>query len=160
PKAFARRPRSSWLELFHEHDLAALPVLRPTEVFDDPQVLHDGVVQAVQGRDGVVTEQIGPSIPFSEAARPAASSGGALVDAAGAGSAEAAPGEGPLAGLRVLDLSSYFAGPYGARLLSDLGAEVIKVEPPEGDPMRPLPDPFEGAQRGKRAMVVDLKRPE
>ena len=67
--------------------------------------------------------------------------------------------DGPLAGIRVLDFSSYFAGPYGARLLSDLGADVIKVEPLEGDPMRPLPDPFEGAQRGKRAIAVDLKSP-
>ena len=66
--------------------------------------------------------------------------------------------DGPLAGIRVLDFSSYFAGPYG-RLLSDLGADVIKVEPLEGDPMRPMPDPFEGTQRGKRAIAVDLKSP-
>src|SRR5439155_26972416 len=41
--------------------------------------------------------------------------------------------------------------------LSDLGAEVLKVEPIEGDPMRPLPSSFEASQRGKRSLAVDLK---
>jgi crotonobetainyl-CoA:carnitine CoA-transferase CaiB-like acyl-CoA transferase len=66
-------------------------------------------------------------------------------------------GGGALAGLRVLDFSSFFATAYGAKFLSDLGADVIKVEPLEGDQMRPLPDPFEACQRGKRNIAVDLK---
>jgi len=41
-------------------------------------------------------------------------------------------------------------------LLGDLGADVIKIEPPEGDQMRPLPDPFEACQRGKRNIALDL----
>ncbi len=49
-----------------------------------------------------------------------------------------APGEsrGPLAGLRIVELGHYIAGPFAARLAADLGAEVIKVEPLEGDPAR------------------------
>ncbi len=43
---------------------------------------------------------------------------------------------GPLAGVRVLDLSAYIAGPYGCTLLADQGAEVLKVEPPAGDNLR------------------------
>ncbi len=43
---------------------------------------------------------------------------------------------GPLAGVKVLDLSAYIAGPYGCALLADQGAHVIKVEPPAGDNLR------------------------
>ena len=66
----------------------------------------------------------------------------------------------PLDGLRLVDFATFFASPYGARLLSDLGAEVIKVESIDGDPMRPLPEMFEGANRGKTGTSVNLKHPQ
>ena len=49
---------------------------------------------------------------------------------------------------------------YGSKILSDLGADVIVIETPGGDQMRPLPNPFEAGQRGKRNLVIDLKTPE
>jgi crotonobetainyl-CoA:carnitine CoA-transferase CaiB-like acyl-CoA transferase len=74
------------------------------------------------------------------------------------------PPHAPLAGIRILDLSAYIAGPYGCALLADLGAEVIKVEPPVGDNLRKYPSTlpaesraFLGVNRGKRGIALDLK---
>ncbi|WP_430387546.1 CaiB/BaiF CoA transferase family protein [Dyella sp. 20L07] len=74
---------------------------------------------------------------------------------------------GPLAGIRVLDLSAYIAGPYGCTLLADQGADVIKIEPPGGDNLRQYPSTlasesraFLGVNRSKRGVVLDLKRVE
>jgi CoA:oxalate CoA-transferase len=73
----------------------------------------------------------------------------------------------PLEGLRVLDFSIMLAGPYCARLLADVGADVIKIEPPEGDDMRlrtPLRDGhstyFGQLNAGKRSLALDLKNAE
>jgi len=74
---------------------------------------------------------------------------------------------GPLAGVRVLELGHYVAAPFATRLLADLGAEVIKVEPPGGDPVRQWGSRFRGSApwwsvhaRNKRCITLDLKRPE
>src|SRR5215470_16482694 len=73
----------------------------------------------------------------------------------------------PLEGIRVLDFSIMLAGPYCARLLADVGAEVIKIEPPEGDDMRlrtPLRDGhsayFGQLNAGKQSLALDLKSAE
>ncbi len=72
----------------------------------------------------------------------------------------------PLAGLKILELGHYIAGPFATRLLADMGAEVIKVEPPEGDPIRgwgarhnghPLWFSIHG--RNKLSVTLDLKNP-
>lgn len=63
----------------------------------------------------------------------------------------------PLDGLRVLDLTMWRPGPYATQLLAQLGADVIKVEPPGGEPMRMFGDHFDVLNRHKRSMVLDLK---
>lgn len=80
---------------------------------------------------------------------------------------ESAPLAGPLAGIRVLDLSAYIAGPYGCTLLADQGADVLKIEPPDGDNLRRYPSTLEaesraflGVNRGKRGIAIDLKDPK
>ena len=64
---------------------------------------------------------------------------------------------GQLEGLRVLDLTIWRPGPYATQLLAEQGAEVLKVEPPGGDPMRSMPDLFDVLGAGKRSIILDLK---
>lgn len=73
----------------------------------------------------------------------------------------------PLAGIRVLDIASMLAGPYGATMLGDMGADVIKIEPPYGDESRAIGAKVEndsgfyvGINRNKRGIVLDLTKPE
>ncbi len=80
----------------------------------------------------------------------------------------ASGGTGPLAGVRVVELGVWVAGPAAGGIMADWGADVIKVEPAGGDPQRalfgsvgfdgsiPVP-PFEVDNRGKRSMVPDLR---
>jgi crotonobetainyl-CoA:carnitine CoA-transferase CaiB-like acyl-CoA transferase len=83
---------------------------------------------------------------------------------------ETKPPTGPLAGILVADLSTVLAGPYATMLLGDLGADVVKVEPPEGDPTRGWGPPWVGpsdartaayylaVNRNKRSIRLDLRR--
>jgi crotonobetainyl-CoA:carnitine CoA-transferase CaiB-like acyl-CoA transferase len=83
------------------------------------------------------------------------------------------PTTGPLAGLRIIDLSTVLAGPYATMLLADLGADVVKVEPPEGDATRGWGPPWVGDElagtrtaayylavnRNKRSVRLDVRQP-
>jgi CoA:oxalate CoA-transferase len=73
----------------------------------------------------------------------------------------------PLAGIRVIELANFIAGPLCGTLLADMGADVIKIEPPQGDMGRATPPirngesvSFTALNRNKRSLVLDLKRPE
>jgi crotonobetainyl-CoA:carnitine CoA-transferase CaiB-like acyl-CoA transferase len=74
----------------------------------------------------------------------------------------------PLSGIRILDLSTMLAGPFGSMMLADLGADVIKIETPDGDGTRTFPPHFHkgdslyyiSVNRNKKSIVIDLKQPD
>jgi len=74
---------------------------------------------------------------------------------------------GPLSGVRIVDMTTVLMGPYATQILGDMGADIIKVEPPQGDGSRaigPMRSPGMGglfihANRSKRSIVLDLKKP-
>ncbi len=78
---------------------------------------------------------------------------------------QAGPADGPLAGIRVIDLTTVISGPVCTMILADQGADVIKVEPPTGDIARRTAGDgeftamFASANRGKRSVALDLKQP-
>jgi crotonobetainyl-CoA:carnitine CoA-transferase CaiB-like acyl-CoA transferase len=171
-EAFKTKPRDEWIRLLHAADVACLPVLEPAEVLLDDQVEFAGQRIAVDDPDFGRIYQAAPAVRFRNAApampSPAPAVGAHNVELAALLKSEPRPRPAPakapirhaLQGLRVLDFSSFFACGFGGRLLSDLGADVIKVETPDGDQMRPLPDVFDAAQRGKRDVVLNLKTAE
>jgi crotonobetainyl-CoA:carnitine CoA-transferase CaiB-like acyl-CoA transferase len=85
----------------------------------------------------------------------------------GPGGPRSGKNEGPLAGYRVLEIGSTVAGPFCGRMLADFGAEVIKVEPADGDPVRTMGKSVDGHSlyaasifRNKKLVSIDLRRPE
>ncbi len=167
---FKSKPRAEWVRLFLEADVCAVEHLHATEVYDTPQARHNAMVINVDDPVLGQVEQVAPAIKFSETpafVRGAAPRVGEHTDAvldtlAGwpvlEGRVTRLPDRRPLlADVRILDFGAYYAGPYSSRLLADLGADVVKIEPLLGDPLRGIERPFFSAQAGKRAMAANLK---
>jgi crotonobetainyl-CoA:carnitine CoA-transferase CaiB-like acyl-CoA transferase len=144
---------------------AVEPVVAPGAILRHPQTIANGTVADVAGTTqmgvplhllGTPGEVVGPEPEVGAHTEEVLATLGARVPAAvGSGSGER--GSPPLAGVRVLDFGQYLAGPFGPMILGDLGADVVKIEPPRGDAMRMTPKPFAGCQRGKRSLALDLK---
>ncbi len=157
---FAAQPRDVWLERLRAVGIACEPVLAPGEALADPHLAETGL--AVSRFDGghhdvVVASPISvrPLVPDEPP--------GPRLDPAAARTTPPAPEPPPealLAGVRVLDFSAFVAGPLAAQVLADLGADVIKVEPLEGEAMRAAAYAMAACQRGKRSLAMDLGAPE
>ncbi len=169
PDILRSRSRDEWLGLLWGAEVAALPVGQPGEALDDPQTRHAGIVASLDDPELGSIELLGPTIAF--AASPGAIAAPAPVLGADTNAIRSAgwespglpvvtgqaPLPSPMAGVRIAEFATFFAAPYSNRLLSDLGAEVVKIEGVVGDPSRPLMDIFEGANRGKVGIAANLK---
>jgi len=176
-EAFLTRPSQEWLEDFWSHDIPAQPAAPFGAILADRQARLNGYVTRVDDPDLGPIVQAGTPFttqPPSRVTRPAPGLGqhtdevlAERPDAQPAGATLRAaaptgidPVRSPLAGLRVLDLGNFLAGPLGPMLLADLGADVVKVEATTGDQMRPIQRVFASCQRGKRGVALDLKSPD
>lgn len=80
-----------------------------------------------------------------------------MTSMSGREASQAGPLSSLLAGLRVIDLTRNLPGPFSTRMLADLGAEIIKVEPPDGDPARSMGSLFEALNHGKECRRIDFR---
>ena len=167
---------AEWNSVFDaEPDVWAEVLRKGPEVLEHPQLLFDDNVIEVDDPDRGPVRQFAPLVGFHGAFRPQ------LIPAPRPGEGEAdvraewvgsrspaveidAPAGLPLAGVTILELGTQYAAPFGAALLTDLGARVIKIEQQDGDQIRwmtPFPD-LSGVKtlQGKESLAVDITRPE
>jgi crotonobetainyl-CoA:carnitine CoA-transferase CaiB-like acyl-CoA transferase len=161
--AFRTRTRDEWLARLEEGDCPSGPLGDRDRWLDHPQLCANGVRAEVE--DPERGHVVMPGIPLVLTETP----GSVRTPAPRLGehdstvqpwpaqpTVEASPERserGPLAGFRVLNLGTILAGPYAGALLADLGADVIKVEPPVGDPFRETGFVY---NRGQRGLAIDL----
>jgi len=143
---FASGTRERWLAELVDAPFRCEPVLQPGEALLDPHVRTIGLAVEHHDDDRGTLTVLGPVHSIVPRGR-----------ADGDLSADHRP---LLADVRVLDLSAYLAGPIGPLVLAELGADVIKVEPPTGDVHRNMEPMYAAGQRGKRSVAIDLKAPD
>jgi crotonobetainyl-CoA:carnitine CoA-transferase CaiB-like acyl-CoA transferase len=160
---FLSRPRAHWLALLRDADLPCAPVATRAAWFGGPTVAANRMrIELDHPELGqVVMPGVSLSLGATPAAEPRLAQPISLADIAPRRAAAASPAAprdgGPLHGVKVLDLGNVIAAPYAGAILASFGAEVIKVEAPDGDPYRYAPQ-FLSFNRGKRGVALDLKR--
>jgi crotonobetainyl-CoA:carnitine CoA-transferase CaiB-like acyl-CoA transferase len=135
---FATGSREEWMARINEVGVPVGPVLTIEDALAHPQVASQGFVSDDGRLQNLVRVNHQPT----------------------GGQPRPASGTLPLSGLRVLEVTGYIAGSYTGRLLADLGADVVKVEAPGGDPFRTTGYGFASWNYGKRGMVLDLTTEE
>jgi crotonobetainyl-CoA:carnitine CoA-transferase CaiB-like acyl-CoA transferase len=168
-RSFATRPRDAWLEAFAAAGVPAAPVSTRAEWLDGD------IVAATGGRLDLDHADLGPvvlpGVPVRLPATPARvrhlPGDEHVVAAAGvwpgvvrlgpASTADRTAAARPLAGLQVVDLSTFLAAPFASALLADHGAEVVKVETTSGDPYRIFTASYASVNQAKTACALDLR---
>ncbi len=173
-RRIAAKPRAHWVDVLRHAEVCGIEHLLPCEVFDQPQAQHNQMVVEIDDPVLGPVQQVAPaakfpalgSVSLTPAPTPGQHTEAVLAHAwgeepfVGRGSdPPARSGQPLLEGVKILDLGAYFAGPYSSRLLADLGADVIKLEPTQGDQLRGIDQCFFPAQAGKRSIAMDLKAP-
>jgi crotonobetainyl-CoA:carnitine CoA-transferase CaiB-like acyl-CoA transferase len=143
--AFRTRTTAEWIAALQAADVPCGPVRSRAECLADPAARAGGHAIMVDDPQLGETWQPGPPAEFSEG------------EVAVVPRVSQRPPDRPLDGVRVVDFTSFIAGPFCPRLLADLGAEVLKIEVPGGDPFRYVQYGFVGWNRGKRSVVLDVK---
>jgi len=167
--AVASRTMEEWQDVFDaDPNVWAEPFRDETNALEHPQLVADGRIIRDAGGIAMPGALAQAAAWPGLTARPAPELG-ADNDALSAPAVPAAPpavptDAPPLAGVTVLELGMFYAAPYGATLLAEQGARVIKVEPADGDPIRtviPFPDLAAiKVLHGKESVVLDLATPE
>lgn len=158
---FAERPRDEWLSILEANDVPCGPVLRR-----DEWARHE-TVRANDAYRRIDHPRLGachvPGLPIGLSHTPARFGPGdpAAAEPPVTGQRHErqrrSGRDGPLSGVRVLDIGHALAGPFGPTVLAGLGADVIKVEPPGGDFYRAYGLMWSTCNRGKRSVVFDLR---
>lgn len=164
----ATRPFPDWARDFEAADVPFAEARHSEDGISDPQVRHNGQVVTLDDPAAGPVVQMGvpvmmsgtpgrvrgprPERRLTEITLPESVSRAGRTQVAGDADVEAPP----LAGVRILEITNLIAGPIAGRLLADLGADVIKLEPPSGDLSRPIRRTyFYSVNFNKRSIAVD-----
>ncbi|WP_432842301.1 CaiB/BaiF CoA transferase family protein [Dactylosporangium sp. CA-092794] len=163
-EAFRMKPSAEWVAALSAADIPCAVVADRRQWLDHPQVRAIGMREELD--DPERGRVVMPGIPIHLSAAPGRVRGPAPLLGSDSDTVEvweaqpapaaAAPRPGPLHGLTVLVIGAFVATPFAGLLLAELGADVIRVEPPAGDPFRAN---AYAVSRGMRSLAIDLKSP-
>jgi crotonobetainyl-CoA:carnitine CoA-transferase CaiB-like acyl-CoA transferase len=163
---FAERDRDDWLQVLDDPMVPVSPVGSREEWFSSETIRANEMQVAMEHPDLGRVEMPGTPLKLSAASRARYEVERPVEVAAlqpqptrperAAARPERVAG-GPLAGIRVLDVATFIAGAFTSTVLANFGAEIAKIEPPDGDPWRTQGLGFIAWNRGKRSAVLDLK---
>ena len=167
---FLQRGRDEWVELLQANDVPCQPIGTAEAALDHPQVVHNGASVVVEFPGVGPVKQFGSAYRLEHHAAKSPSpppevgehTASVLASLRTTDRASAAPTVGTvlrhaLEGIRVLDYGTALAGPFGPMVLSDLGADVIKIDPIGPRVGTEADATYAACQRGKRSIAIDLK---